>query len=160
MNIDEEDKSSESEEESSKKHKNSLLSWDIDDQTIAINKYPKVEKAKSNMVGVIKAYGLSKENKLNALIEEKNFELKYRSTWYFKWFEKTPRYPDLKEAISDLIQIFGSSEESIMGYYNVNIFINSVAAHIFNEWWESWQLAKFLLINIILHLQLMIIKNR
>ena len=42
---------------------------------------------------------------------------KYLNTLYFKYFEETPEYPDLKETIDDLKQIFPFLEHKFKVYY-------------------------------------------
>ena len=48
---------------------------------------------------------------------EGDYQENYNCLSYFKYFNKTPREPDLKEAVEDLWQIFPYEEKVIMDIY-------------------------------------------
>jgi hypothetical protein len=40
------------------------------------------------------------------MVSESDFQGKYQETYYFKKFSETERYPDVKEAVSELSELF------------------------------------------------------
>ena len=61
-------------------------------------------------------YSESKKE-LNIKSDEDGYKSCYLKTYYFKLLEETSRYPDLKEAVEDLLQIFSSEAVTIMDVY-------------------------------------------
>ena len=70
------------------------------------------------LVKIIEDYNITKEEKLHAIMKEDNFNAWYKDTTYFKYFLNTPRYPDLREAIDDLLKVFPSNQKSIENIYS------------------------------------------
>ncbi|CAI2383393.1 unnamed protein product [Moneuplotes crassus] len=88
-------------------------------------------------------YQLSKKKKAFVkksvmMIPEKNFDKNFSSTYYFKAFNKTERYPPVKEAVDDLKKLFSNNKElaDIVQFYH-EMYIDSDVNVITGIWTES-----------------------
>ena len=101
--------------------------------TIIQNKDAK--EALEGLVNIFEEYNIPPNQQLQAEIKEVDYQEKFKNLSYFKYFKNTPREPDLKETINDLLQIFPSEEKDIIRYYEkdksepikvvINIWTNS-----------------------------------
>ena len=92
---------------------------DYYDQETDVEQSPEKE-AYENLVKIMEKYNFSQESRVYAIMKEENFKIKYKTTWYFKCFQNTPRFPDLKETINDLAQLFTFMKENIEYIYELD----------------------------------------
>ena len=69
------------------------------------------------LVKILEDFNFAPSSQLQDDIDENDYQENYNCLSYIKWFNKTPREPDLKEAVEDLLQIFPSEEYFIMDFY-------------------------------------------
>ena len=69
------------------------------------------------LVKILEDFNFAPSSQLQDDIDENDYQENYNCLSYFKYFNKTPREPDLKEAVEDLLQIFPSEEKDIMNVY-------------------------------------------
>ena len=91
----------------------------------ALGEEQKTLKAKKNYLKV-EIPGFDQIQDLTSpIVIPSNSDL-YKKTHYFKYFDSTPRYPSLKEAVDDLASIFASTDngkstaDAITNYYKVH----------------------------------------
>ena len=92
---------------------------DYYDQETDVEQSPEKE-AYENLVKIMEKYNFSQESRVYAIMKEENFKIKYKTTWYFKSFQNIPRFPDLKETINDLAQLFTFMKENIEYIYELD----------------------------------------
>ena len=80
---------------------------------LILNKSLQWNKALINIVNLMENFNFDEEEKQQSLIDDKEYESRYKWWMYFKYLEETPQEPGLAEAIFDLLQIFPFSEKKI-----------------------------------------------
>ena len=76
--------------------------------------------AVEDIVKVLEAYNIPPNQQLQAEIKEVDYQENFKKLNYFKRFKDTPREPDLKEAITDMLHIFSGEAVTIKSLYESN----------------------------------------